>query len=253
MAQSVPILVPLTTVKKSPAQLEREIAETLRGAPKGARDASTYLYVEGVGHRLRNGYEIHWNWIARRDGKQIDGGALTGGDLPEFYETWPDHRGQTAIIEQLKKILREWIRAGEFGTDLSSKISVSLSKSSSDVPSAGHSRKRAHASIPSAEAAEAGPTKENLQRAAKWIRRELTKRTDSGHPSHLARKVLEEADEKFKLGSFGVEGWAKSPSIGYQYLNYGDPYDATIVVRSNQTRATVIVALGGWASYAGNA
>jgi hypothetical protein len=96
------------------------------------------------------------------------------------------------------------------------------------------------------------PSKETFQQAAKWIRRELNKRDDGGHPSHLAAKVLEEADEKFKLGSFGVEGWAKSPSTGYQYLNYGDPYDSTIVVRSNPTRATVIVALGGWASYAGN-
>lgn len=94
------------------------------------------------------------------------------------------------------------------------------------------------------------PSKERLQQAAKWIRRELTKRADGSHPSHLAAKVLEEADEKFKLGSFGVEGWAKSPSLGYQYLNYGDSYDPTIIVRSNPTRATVIVALGGWASYA---
>jgi hypothetical protein len=94
------------------------------------------------------------------------------------------------------------------------------------------------------------PSKEKLQEAAKWIRRELTKRADSGHPSHLAAKVLEEADEKFDLGSFGVEGWAKSPSVGYQYLNYGDSYDPTIIVRSNRTEARVSVALGGWASYA---
>lgn len=96
------------------------------------------------------------------------------------------------------------------------------------------------------------PTKEKFQQAAKWIRRELTKRDDGSHPSHLAAKVLEEANQKFGLGSYGVEGWAKSPHLGYQYLNYGDPYDATIVVRSNPTRATVIVALGGWASYAGH-
>lgn len=121
-------------MKKSHAQLDREIAETLHGTPKGSRDSTAYLHVEGVGHRLRHGYEIHWNWIARRDGKKIDGGALTGGDLPEFYETWPDYRGQTAIVEQMKKIMREWIRAGEFGIDLSPKVSVSLRKSSSEVP-----------------------------------------------------------------------------------------------------------------------
>ena len=94
------------------------------------------------------------------------------------------------------------------------------------------------------------PSQEKLQEAAKWIRRELTKRSDGGHPSHLAAKVLEEADKKFDLGSFGVEGWAKSPSVGYQYLNYGDSYDPTIIVRSNRTGARVSVALGGWASYA---
>lgn|SRR5512135_1373533 len=111
---------------------------------------------------------------------------------------------------------------------------------------------RGHATMTTDDASSTGkPTKEKLQQAAKWIRRELTKRDDGSHPSHLASKVLEEADKKFNLGSYGVEGWSKSPRFGYQYLNYGDPYDATIVVRSNPTRATVIVALGGWASYAG--
>jgi hypothetical protein len=124
----------MKVTKRSSAQLNREIAETLHGKPKGSRDSDVYLYVEGVGHRLRHGYEIHWNWIARRDGKKIDGGALTGGDLPEFYETWPDYRGQTTIVGQMKKILREWIRSGEFGVDLSSKVSVSLRKSGSEVP-----------------------------------------------------------------------------------------------------------------------
>lgn len=116
--------------KKSAAQLDAEIASTLR-QPKIPR---AVLFVEGVGHRLRHGYEIHWNWIAYRDDKKIDGGALTGGDLPEFYETWPDYRGQTAIVEQMKKIMRAWIQAGEFGVDLSPKVSVSLRKSSSEVP-----------------------------------------------------------------------------------------------------------------------
>lgn len=110
---------------------------------------------------------------------------------------------------------------------------------------------RAHATVKTEAAATDLPLKDKLQLAAKWIRREIKKRDDGSHPSHLAAKVLEEADEKFKLGSYGVEGWAKSPSRGYQYLNYGDPYDSTIVVRSNPTRAAVFVALGGWAAYAG--
>ena len=109
--------------------------------------------------------------------------------------------------------------------------------------------KRSHATV---AASSRSPSKEQFQEAAKWIRRELNKRADGSHPSHLAAKVLEEADEKFKLGSFGVEGWAKSSSLGYQYLNYGDPYDATIVVRSGPHQAAVFVALGGWASYAGS-
>lgn len=116
--------------------------------------------------------------------------------------------------------------------------------------------KRAHATVKTDDTASSTaelPLKEKLQQAAKWIRREIKKRDDGSHPSHLAAKLLEEADEKFKLGSYGVEGWAKSPSRGYQYLNYGDSYDPTIVVRSNPTQATVFVALGGWASYAGNA
>ncbi len=93
------------------------------------------LYVEGVGHRLPHGYEIHWNWAARRGGKKIDGGALTGGNIPEFYETWPDPRGQAAIVDQMKRILRdEWIAPGEFGPlKLSPKVNVSLRKSISDV------------------------------------------------------------------------------------------------------------------------
>ena len=104
--------------------------------------------------------------------------------------------------------------------------------------------KHAHATMKHEE------TKEKLQQAAKWIRRELNNRADGSHPSHLASKVLEEADEKFNLGSFGVEGWAKSPSRGYAYLNYGSPHDSTIVIRSNPTQATVIVAMGGWEPYA---
>jgi hypothetical protein len=104
-----------------------------------SRDGAATLYVEGVGHRLPRGYEIHWNWTARRGGKKIDGGALTGGDIPEFYETWPDPRGQAAIVQQMTRILRdEWIAAGEFGTlKLSPKVSVTLRKSSSDVPIRG--------------------------------------------------------------------------------------------------------------------
>ncbi len=89
-----------------------------------------------------------------------------------------------------------------------------------------------------------------LRLAAKWIRQELKARANGSHPSHLAAVVLAEADTKFELGSYGVEGHASSPSRGFQYLNYGDPYDATIVVASTRHNTRVSVALGGWASYA---
>lgn len=98
------------------------------------------LFVEGVGHRLPHGYEIHWNWTARRGGKKIDSGAITGGEsgeIPEFYEAWPDYRGQAAIVAQMKKTLRAWISSGEFGPIDLSKVNVSLRKSSSEVPIRG--------------------------------------------------------------------------------------------------------------------
>jgi len=101
------------------------------------KTSPTQLFVEGVGHRLPHGYEIHWNWTARRGGKKIDGGALTGGEITEFYEEWPDYRGQADVVEQMKKTLREWISSGEFGPIDLSKVNVSLRKSGSDVPIRG--------------------------------------------------------------------------------------------------------------------
>lgn len=93
---------------------------------------------------------------------------------------------------------------------------------------------------------------ENLKRAARWVRRQLTKRRDPySHPSHLAAVILKEAEEKFGLESFGVEGWADSVgSKGVQYLNFGDPYSPTIVVRSWPHHCLVSFAGGGWEPYA---
>lgn len=93
---------------------------------------------------------------------------------------------------------------------------------------------------------------ENLKRAARWVRRQLTKRHDpNSHPSHLAAVVLKEAEEKFGLESFGVEGWADGVGAkGVQYLNFGDPYSPTIIVRSWRHHCLVSFAGGGWEPYA---
>lgn len=93
---------------------------------------------------------------------------------------------------------------------------------------------------------------EKLQKAAKWIRKAMSNRPDKHHhPSHYAARVLQEADKNFDLNSFGVEGWTDSVGrSGVQYLNFGDPYESTIVVRSSPHSHSVHVAMGGWASYA---
>lgn len=94
---------------------------------------------------------------------------------------------------------------------------------------------------------------QRLQKAAKWVRTQMTKRRDPySHPSHLAAKLLEEADEKFDLQSFGVEGWSNDVgSRSVQYLNFGDTYLPTIVAVSSRSGARIHYAAGGWGPYAG--
>jgi len=133
--------------QKAAKQLDDEIAEILsrtRGHAAVQRSGSKpKLYVEGIGHRLPRGYEIHWNWTARQGDKKIDSGALTGGNLPEFYESWPDRREQASIVAEMKSIMRSWISSGEFGPrDLSPTIDVTLRKSGSEMPIRGS---RSHA------------------------------------------------------------------------------------------------------------
>lgn len=89
---------------------------------------------------------------------------------------------------------------------------------------------------------------ETLKKARAWARREFNKRQKNsyGHPSFLVREVLEEADRKFNLGSFGVEGWSnRSGSGGVEYLNMGDPYDTTIYVRTTPWSARFSVGCWG--------
>lgn len=187
--------------RKSPAQLDREIAQALTKAPEGFKigDVVQFRSEPGTGGVIRSLASGEASVMTPRGARSIPTHALS--HVPKAH------------VDRVR-------RASESSAHATMKTDGTSS------------------------------TKEKLQQAAKWIRRELTKRADGSHPSHLARKVLEEADKKFALNSYGVEGWANSPSVGFEYLNYGDPYDSTIVVRSNPTRATVHVALGGWASYA---
>lgn len=127
-------------VSEAKSTLTREARKSVHATVKTTNDhAAADLFVEGVGHRLPRGYEVHWHWIARRGGVKVDSGALTGGDLPEFYETWPNAREEASIVAQMKKILREqWIPSGDFGSlKLSPKVSVTLQKSRSETPIRG--------------------------------------------------------------------------------------------------------------------
>lgn len=92
-----------------------------------------------------------------------------------------------------------------------------------------------------------------LQSARAWCAAQFRKRYDGrDHPSFLTDQLLEEADNKFELGSMGVEGFTRQENMrrGVQYLNYGDPYLSTIVVTTGPYNARFTCAVGGWASYA---
>ena len=96
--------------------------------------------------------------------------------------------------------------------------------------------------------------KTKQKRARDWCAKEYAKRAkdDARHPSFLASELLEQAEAKFGLASFGVEGWSTGyGSGGVSYLNYGDPYDATIVARTTMAHARFYHAKGGWAAYSG--
>ena len=80
--------------------------------------------------------------------------------------------------------------------------------------------------------------KEKLEKALRWCRRQWTKRwpEETGHCSFLVEKILTEAEEKFGIDTFGVEGfnaqeWGNYVE-GVSYLNTGDTYDITICFQS---------------------
>lgn len=74
-------------------------------------------------------------------------------------------------------------------------------------------------------------TEETLKKAQKWCKREFAKRRVPGqHPSFVASEILKEADERFNLGGYGVEGWCNDVgSKGVDYINFGDVYSLTLV------------------------
>jgi len=71
-----------------------------------------------------------------------------------------------------------------------------------------------------------------LELALKYLNENKGERitqSNSFHPSHVACKMLQEANEIFELDYYGVEGWSlDSGKKGVNYLNSGDPYVPTI-------------------------
>lgn len=90
---------------------------------------------------------------------------------------------------------------------------------------------------------------ENLEKALKWVRREYSKRRDSGHPSHVASAILEEAESKFDLKTCGTEGFCDEVGDkGVTYLNTGDSYGQTLLAITSRYSCTFKI--GCWADYA---
>lgn len=73
-----------------------------------------------------------------------------------------------------------------------------------------------------------------LETAINWCRQEYARRRQDEHChcSHTAAEVMRDAEKRFNLGTFGVEGFSLSPDSGVQYLNAGDTYARTILFRS---------------------
>jgi hypothetical protein len=91
-----------------------------------------------------------------------------------------------------------------------------------------------------------------LRQAERWAKDEMARRwSGREHPSFTAAKVLEEANGRFHLDAYGVDGWSSEDGRrGVDYLNYGDPYEATLLIRSWPSSYRVEVAPGGWGPYA---
>jgi hypothetical protein len=92
---------------------------------------------------------------------------------------------------------------------------------------------------------------ETLKLAIAWCRSEYRKRYNdhSGHVSHLASDIMEEAEKRFELPTHGVEGWSKTMVRGVSYLNTGDSYGRTILFVSSDVH-TGRWSLGAWGDIA---
>lgn len=76
---------------------------------------------------------------------------------------------------------------------------------------------------------------DSMEKAIAWCRREYLKRRKETHfhCSHTAAEVMADAEKRFDLGTFGVEGFAINSDAGLQYLNTGDTYARTILFRAS--------------------
>lgn len=104
-------------------------------------------------------------------------------------------------------------------------------------------------------------TKKQLQEARKYAKKvfDILQEQDRyyGHPSHNATKALYGAEHHLGLPTHGVEGWAVTSRSGVQYLNTGDLYDLTLLVRTSsngvrfsvESPAAIIEGGGKWAPY----
>ena len=88
-----------------------------------------------------------------------------------------------------------------------------------------------------------------LQRARRWCAHQYSQRRADRfgeHPSHLASEILTEAESRYDLDTFGVEGFCSDCGrCGCSYLNAGDTYDETILFFSETERFR----LGCWGDY----
>jgi len=81
----------------------------------------------------------------------------------------------------------------------------------------------------------------NLERARNWTRKRFNalREGERCHPSHHAAQAMKEAEKRYQLETFGVEGdCTENGGIDIIYLNTGDTYALTIVYHDNKFKLT---------------